>query len=123
MPTQTKRVRSRKKNQGDSLLTKEFERFRTLRIVAVISILAIAILVLVGLFAPGLRYSLVAPPEVPVEAQAFLNELEPLVSSKITRNNQIGRNSAFPICGHDTSPLPPRKPARAEYTNTIGCDI
>jgi cardiolipin synthase len=43
----------------------------------------------VGLFAPGLEYSLVAPPEVAVDEQAFLNELEALVSSKITRNNQI----------------------------------
>ena len=89
LPTQTKRVRSRKKDERDSLLTKEFERSRTLRIVSVGSILAIAIFILVGLFAPGLRYSLVAPPQGPVDAQAFLNELEPLVSSKITRHNRI----------------------------------
>jgi cardiolipin synthase len=67
----------------------EFERHRTLRIVAVISILAIATLILVGLFSPGLEYSLAPPPAVAVDAQTFLNELEPLVSSKITRNNQI----------------------------------
>ena len=46
-------------------------------------------MILVGLFAPGLKYSLVTPPEVSVSAPAFLNELEPLVSSKISRNNQI----------------------------------
>jgi phosphatidylserine/phosphatidylglycerophosphate/cardiolipin synthase-like enzyme len=86
---QTKRVRSRKKIEDDSLLAQEFERHRTLRIVAVISILAIATLILVGLFAPGLEYSLAPPPAVAVDAQTFLNELEPLVSCKITRNNQI----------------------------------
>jgi cardiolipin synthase len=82
-------VRSRKKDQRDSLLTKEFERSQTLRIVSVVSILAIAIFMLVGLFAPGLRYSLVAPPQGPVDAPAFSNELESLVSSKITRHNKI----------------------------------
>jgi cardiolipin synthase A/B len=89
LPTQTKRVRSRKKGGDGSLLAEAFERHRTLRIVAVISILAIAILILVGLFAPGLEYSLVAPPEVAVDEPAFMNELEPLVSSKVTRNNRI----------------------------------
>ena len=89
LPTQTKRVRSRKKGEGDSLLAGEFERHRTLRIISVVSILALSTLILVGLFAPGLKYSLVVPPEVAVDEQAFLNELEPLVSSKITRNNQI----------------------------------
>jgi cardiolipin synthase A/B len=89
LPTQTKRVRSRKKGEGDSLLAEEFERHRTLRIISVVSILALSTLILVGLFAPGLKYSLVVPPEVAVDEQAFLNELEPLVSSKLTRNNQI----------------------------------
>jgi hypothetical protein len=78
LSTQTKRVQNRKKREGDSLLTKEFERSRVLRIVAVIAISAMAILILAGLFAPGLRYSLVTPPKEPVEAQSFLNELEPL---------------------------------------------
>jgi cardiolipin synthase len=55
----------------------------------VISILAIVTLIMVGLFAPGLKYSLVAPPAVAVDSPAFLSELEALVSSKITRNNQI----------------------------------
>jgi cardiolipin synthase len=89
LPTQTKRVRSRKTNGRDSLLTKEFERSETLRIVSVVAILAIATFVLVGLFAPGLRYSLASPPQGSVDAQTFLNELEPLVSSKITRGNRI----------------------------------
>jgi len=61
----------------------------TLRIVAVTAIVAIVLLMLTGLFAPGLRYWLVLPPEKPVDGQGFLNELEPLVSSKVTRNNQI----------------------------------
>ena len=89
MPTKTKRAQSHKKSNGEDILAQEFERHRLLRIVAVISIAAIAILILAGLFAPGLKYSLVAPPKVPVSSPAFLNELEPLVSSKITRNNQI----------------------------------
>ena len=89
MPTQTTRVRSRKKSERDSFLAQEFQRHRTLRIAAVISLVAIAMLILVGLFAPGLKYSLVARPAVAVDAPAFLNELEALVSSKITRNNQI----------------------------------
>ena len=89
LPTQTKRVRSRKNGERESLLAEEFERHRTLRIISVVSILALSTLILVGLFAPGLKYSLVVPPEVAVDEQAFLNELEPLVSSKLTRNNQI----------------------------------
>src|SRR5438094_1969261 len=89
LPTQTTRVRSRKKSERDSFLAQEFQRHRTLRIAAVISLVAIAMLILVGLFAPGLKYSLVARPAVAVDAPAFLNELEALVSSKITRNNQI----------------------------------
>src|SRR3954454_18827420 len=84
-----KRVQSRKKGDREDILALEFERHRLLRIVAVLSISAITVLILVGLFAPGLKYSLVTPPEVSVSAPAFLNELEPLVSSKITRNNQI----------------------------------
>lgn len=47
------------------------------------------ILIVVGLFAPGLKYSLVPPPQLSVDQPAFLNELEPMVSSKITRNNLI----------------------------------
>jgi cardiolipin synthase len=86
---QTKRKSSRKNAESDSVLRKEFEGSQTLRIIAVIALLAIAILILTGFFAPGLRYSLVVPPEEPVDAQAFLNELEPLVSSKVTGNNQI----------------------------------
>ena len=89
MPTQTKHKSRRKNAESDSVLRKEFEKSQTLRIIAVIALVAIAILILTGLFAPGLRYSLVVPPEEPVDTQAFLNELEPLVSSKVTRNNQI----------------------------------
>jgi cardiolipin synthase len=89
LPTQTKPTLQRRKHSADSLLKKEFDRFEALRIVAVIAILAICVMVLVGLFAPGLRYSLVNPVAVPIDSVAFLNELEPLVNSKITRNNQI----------------------------------
>jgi cardiolipin synthase len=89
LPTQTKQKSGRKRAASGSLLKREFDDSKTLRIVAVVAIVAIVILILTGLFAPGLRYWLVVPPEKPVDGQAFLNELEPLVSSKITRNNQI----------------------------------
>jgi cardiolipin synthase len=89
LPTQSKPVPKRGKRPADSLLKKEFDRFESLRILAVVAILAICVMVLVGLFAPGLRYSLVNPIAVPIDSAAFLNELEPLVNSKITRNNQI----------------------------------
>jgi cardiolipin synthase A/B len=91
LPTQTKHApsRSHKKPRHEDLLEREFEHSRTLRVVAVICIGAMAILVVAGLFAPGLKYSLVPPPEVSVDTPAFLHELEPLVSSKITRNDRI----------------------------------
>ena len=89
MPTQTKPAPKRSKRSADSLLKREFDRFEALRIVAVIAILALCVMVLVGLFAPGLRYSLVNPVAVPIDSAEFLNELEPLVNSKITRNNLI----------------------------------
>ncbi|HZQ24237.1 MAG TPA: phospholipase D-like domain-containing protein [Terriglobales bacterium] len=89
MPTQTKSARSHKKVDREGLLAEEFERHRSLRVIAVVSISAIVILILAGLFAPGLDYSLVPTPAVAVDEPAFLHELEPLVSSKITRNNHI----------------------------------
>ncbi|MGE5736167.1 MAG: hypothetical protein ACM34E_13825, partial [Acidobacteriota bacterium] len=89
MPTQLKTVQRRKKLPEGSLLAQEFERHRTFRIIAVISIMAIVSLILIGLFAPGLEYSLSPPPAVAIQTQTFLNELEPLVNSKVTRNNQI----------------------------------
>ena len=89
MPTQTKPARKPTKNHTGSLLKREFDRSETLRIAGAIAILAICVLVLVGLFAPGLRYSLVNPVAVPIDSTAFLNELEPVVNSKITRNNQV----------------------------------
>ena len=89
MPTQTKPARNAAKKHTGSLLKREFDRSEALRIVGAIAILAICVLVLVGLFAPGLRYSLVNPVAVSIDSAAFLNELEPVVNSKITRNNQI----------------------------------
>ena len=66
LPTQTKRVKSRKKIQGDSLLAQEFERHRTLRIVAVISILALGMLILAGLFDQGWNIRLSRVPQSPL---------------------------------------------------------
>jgi len=89
LPTQTKPARNPIKSHTGSLLKREFDRSETLRVAGAIAILAICVLVLVGLFAPGLRYSLVNPVAVPIDSVAFLNELELVVNSKITRNNQI----------------------------------
>ena len=88
MATQAKPA-TKHKHPTDSLLKKEFDRFESLRIAALVALLAICALVLVGLFAPGLRYSLLNPVAVPIASAEFLNELEPLVNSKITRNNEI----------------------------------
>jgi cardiolipin synthase A/B len=71
------------------VLEKEFEHSGLLRVVSVIAIAAMAILILGGLFAPGLRYSLIEPPAGPVDAPAFVNELESLVDSKLTRDNSL----------------------------------
>ena len=88
MPTLTK-SRSQKEQTDDNLLKREFDRSKLLRIVSVAAILALLIMILVGLFAPGLPYSLVTRPAVAVDSPAFLDELEPLTDSKITRNNHI----------------------------------
>ena len=89
MATLAKSVPRKKKSDRESVLASEFERHKALRVLAIISILALTIMILVGLFAPGLDYSLVQVPTVPVDSPAFLEELEPLVSSKITKNNQL----------------------------------
>ena len=60
-----------------------------MRIIALIAILAFASLILAGLFAPGLKYSLATTPKYSVDAPQFFDELEPLVNSKLTRNNSI----------------------------------
>src|SRR5215469_2647558 len=89
LPTQNRPAHKHRKQGDDSYLKKEFGRHKTLRIVAAIAIVAICVMLLVGLFAPGLRYSSVDPIAGPIDSQTFLNELEPLVNSKITRNNRI----------------------------------
>lgn len=88
LPTLTK-PHSRRKREDDNLLKREFDHSKALRIVSVVAILALLIMILVGLFAPGLPYSLATPPTFAVDSPAFLNELEPLTDSKITRNNQV----------------------------------
>jgi cardiolipin synthase len=88
LPTQTQ-SRARKKSQGGGFLKKEFDHHEFLRVISLIAILAIAALFLAGLFAPGLRYSLATRPLAPLNSPVFLNELESLVNSKITRNNQL----------------------------------
>lgn len=89
MPTETRRRASRKKTHDDVLFKKEFDHSKLLRVISIVAILALLIMVLVGLFSPGLRYSLATRPAVAVDTQPFLDELEALVDSKITRNNQV----------------------------------
>ncbi|HEY4053793.1 MAG TPA: phospholipase D-like domain-containing protein [Terriglobales bacterium] len=89
MPTQTQSSHARKKSQSGGFLKAEFDHHEFLRIIALFAIIALAVLIFAGLFAPGLRYSLATPPAAAVDSPAFLNELEPLVNSKITRNNQF----------------------------------
>lgn len=90
MSTETKTARGpRKKAPSDSLLKREFDHSRVLRIVSVIAIVAIVTLILVGLFAPGLEYSLAKPADAAIDSKPFLNELEPLTNSRITERNQI----------------------------------
>lgn len=80
---------SARKKTGHSFLQREFDHSEILRIAGLMAILAVVALILAGLFSPGLRYALSTRPEVSVDSSAFLQELEPLVSGIITRNNQI----------------------------------
>jgi len=89
LATKTKIRRSRTEAQHGDVLKKEFDQHEALRIIALIAILAFASLIIAGLFAPGPKYSLATPPRFPVDAPQFLEELEPLVNSKLTRNNSI----------------------------------
>jgi cardiolipin synthase A/B len=89
LPTLTKRTRSHRNQQATHLLKREFDRSRALRIIGIIAILAVGTMFVAGLFAPGLRYSLATPPDTPVDATVFINQLEPMVNSKTTRDNDI----------------------------------
>jgi cardiolipin synthase A/B len=89
LPTETKSGRLRSKRHHDDVIKKEFDRHQALRIIALVAILAFASLIVAGLFAPGLKYSLATPPKFPVDAPQFLDELEPLVNSKLTHNNSV----------------------------------
>ena len=90
MSTETKTARrQRKKASSDSLFKREFDHSRVLRVVSVVAIVAIVTLILAGLFAPGLQYSLATPANVAIDSKLFLNELEPLTNSRITESNQI----------------------------------
>ena len=89
MATETKTARRSHRKASDSLLKREFDHSRILRIVSVIAIVAILTLILAGLFAPGLQYSLARPADAPIGSKPFLNELEPLTNSKISESNQI----------------------------------
>lgn len=89
MPIPTKAAPKATRHHTDGLLKKEFDRHESLRLLAILAIAALGVMVLAGLFAPGLRYSLLNPIAVPIDSAPFLDELEPLVNSKITRNNKI----------------------------------
>jgi cardiolipin synthase len=89
LATRVKAARNKRKRADDSVLEREFEQSRALRIVALVSILAVSAWLVAALFAPGLRYTLASLPQASPESEDFLNELAPLVNSKITRGNQI----------------------------------
>ena len=54
MPIPTKVASKATRHHGDGLLKKEFDRHESLRLVAILAIAALGVMVLVGLFAPGL---------------------------------------------------------------------
>lgn len=89
MATQTKSRRVRSTPHHRDFIKEEFDRHKFLRIIALFAILAFLSLVIAGMFAPGLKYSLATPPKFSVDDPQFLDELEPLVNSKLTRNNNI----------------------------------
>jgi cardiolipin synthase len=94
LPTRTQTARrhsTTKKHSGagDSLLKKEFDHSEAFRIAAFVALLAMVILILAGLFAPGLHYSLAIPPKDPIQSKAFLNQLESVTNSRITTDDHI----------------------------------
>jgi cardiolipin synthase A/B len=94
LPTQTKSARrhsgaKKKSGSGNSLLKTEFDHSEALRIAALVALVAMVTLILAGLFAPGLHYSLATPPKDPIESKAFLNQLESVTNSKITSNDRV----------------------------------
>ena len=66
MPTQTKSGRRTGQRHHDDVLKKEFDKHEALRIIALLAILAFASLIIAGLFAPGLKYSLAIQPQFAV---------------------------------------------------------
>ena len=92
-PTETKsaRVSSKKKRStsGNSLLKTEFDHSEVLRIAALVALVAMVTLILAGLFAPGLHYSLATPQKDSIESKAFVNELKSVTNSRITNNDRI----------------------------------
>lgn len=92
-PTETKPARaSAKKKQGGSghgLLKTEFDHSEVLRIASLVALVAMVVLILAGLFAPGLHYSLATPPKDPLESKTFVNELEAVTNSKVSTNDRI----------------------------------
>lgn len=72
------------------MLKSEFDHSEVLRITALIALVAMVTLILVGLFAPGLHYSLATSPSDSIESRAFMSELEAVTNSRITTNDDIG---------------------------------
>ncbi len=71
------------------ILDSEFRRHRTLRILAVVCILAVLGWLFVALFSPGLKYQLTQAPSAALDSPEFLREVEALTDARITRNNHI----------------------------------
>ena len=58
-------------------------------VIAYLSIIAMAVLIIVALFDPGLRYKVSAAPSQPNDSDEFLQMLEALVDAKVNQNTQL----------------------------------
>jgi cardiolipin synthase len=58
-------------------------------VIAYLSIIAMAVLIIVALFDPGLRYKVSASPSEPNDSDNFLHTLEALVDAKVNQNTQL----------------------------------
>src|SRR5882724_4760173 len=58
-------------------------------VIAYLSIIAMAVLIIVGLFDPGLRYKVSASPSESNDSDDFLHTLEALVDARVNHNTQL----------------------------------
>ncbi len=77
------------KDKDQGVVAQEFAHSKALRIIAIISILAVAGWIFIAFFSPPLAYKLAQPPAGPIDSPEFLRQLAALTDSRITRNNRI----------------------------------